>query len=81
MRRTAKVKIIRARGLARKATVAVVASARRTFPVWIDASERGVAFPATGVTPRVRDGLVLRMVGQKTKTVVARNSSDGPGAR
>ena len=81
MRRTTKVKITRARGLARKATVAVGGSARRAFPAWIDASDRGVAFPATGVTKRVRDGLVLRMVGQKKKTVVARNSSDGPGAR
>ena len=81
MRRATKIKITRARGLARKAAVAMAAPARRAFPPWIDAGERGVALAATGVTPRVRDGLVLRMVGQKSKTAVARNSSDGPGAR
>ena len=81
MRPTAKVKITSSRMLARKASVVAVSSTRRTFSAWIDASDRGVAFSATGVTKRVRDGLVLRMVGQKKKTVVAKKSSDGSGAR
>lgn len=32
----------------------------RTFPAWIDATERGVA--PSFVIPRVRDNLVLRLV-------------------
>ena len=81
MRRAPKVKIVTARVLARKAKVSALHATRRTFPAWIDASERGVAFSATGVTKRVRDGLVLRIVGQKKKTVAAKKSSDGSGAR
>ena len=81
MRRAVKVKIANARVLPRKAKVATVPSVRRTFPAWVDVDERGVAFPAASVTKRVRDGLVLRIVGQKKKTVAARKSSDGPAAR
>lgn len=81
MRRALKVKLASPGVLVRKAHAAVPASSRRTFPAWIDASERGVAFPASGVSKRVRDGLVLRVVGRRKSTVVARKSSDGPGAR
>lgn len=81
MRRTAKVKIAVARMLPRKAAMSATAASRRTFPAWIDANERGVAFCATAVTPRVRDALVLRAVGRRKQPVVARKSSDGPGAK
>lgn len=81
MRRVLKVKLVSSGVLVRKAHTPAHSSSRRTFPAWIDASERGVAFPASGVTKRVRDGLVLRLVGRKETTVVARNSSDGSGAR
>jgi hypothetical protein len=82
MRRTIKVKIAVARvPMCKAATAAaVIASPRRTFPSWIDANERGVSFAAVTVTPRVRDGLVLRLVG-KQKSVRMRTSSDGSGAR
>jgi hypothetical protein len=40
-------------------TAATIA-ASRTFPAWIDATEYGV--PPSTVIPRVRDGLVLRLV-------------------
>jgi hypothetical protein len=69
MRRIAKTKVAAAKPL------------RRAFPAWIDASERSVAFSATGVTPRVRDGLVLRLVARNKKLVATRRTSDGPGAR
>jgi hypothetical protein len=81
MRRIAKTKIGAARVLPRKAKVVAAASARRAFPAWIDASDRGVAFSAVGVTPRVRDGLVLRLVARKKKIVATRRTPDGPGAR
>ncbi len=82
MRRASKVKIAATQVLPRKpAAVPTVTTGRRTFPAWIDASERGVAFFASGVTKRVRDALVLRLVGRNKKTVVARRSSDGAGAR
>ena len=74
MRRAAKVKVAAARIPLRKP------AARRAFPAWIDATERGVAFSAVGVTPRVRDGLVLRVVSKKL-SARTRSSSDGPGAR
>ena len=76
MRRAAKVKVAVARIPLRKS-----AAARRGFPAWIDAGEHGVAFPAKQtVMPRVRDGLVLRLVGKKNP-VHPRSSSHGPGAR
>lgn len=80
MRRIVKTKIAAARVLPRKAKV-TAAQARRAFPAWIDASERSVAFSATGVMPRVRDGLVLRLVAQKKKIGTSRRSSDAHGAR
>ena len=47
---------------------------------WIDAGERGVAFAAKkAVRPRVRDGLVLRVVS-KPQPARTRSSPDGPGA-
>jgi hypothetical protein len=84
MHRSTKIKVAVARTPLRKAAApisAVVTSMpRRAFPAWIDASERSVASPAISVTPRVRDGLVLRVVA-KTKPAHARNLSHGSGAR
>jgi len=78
MRRAAKVKIVASRIPVRKSAAA---AGRRSFPAWIDAGEHGVAFPAKQtVMPRVRDSLVLRLVGKK-KPAQPRNSSNGPGAR
>ena len=64
MRRTTKVTAVR--GPRRKAAVRVAlpATVRGVYPAWIDAGESGVAFSAAVVTPRVRDGLVLRVVGK-----------------
>lgn len=64
MRRTTKVTAVR--GPLRKAAVPVAlpAAVRCAYPAWIDAGERGVAFSAVAVMPRVRDGLVLRVVGR-----------------
>lgn len=82
MRRSTKAKVAVARVPLRKAAAVpaiLVAVPRRVYPAWIDAGESGVAFSATTVTSRVRDGLVLRVVGQK-KSVHVRNLSRGPGA-
>jgi hypothetical protein len=78
MHHAAKIKIAAAPIPLRKS--ATKSAARRVFPAWIDAGERGVAFSAAAVTPRVRDALVLRTVS-KRKRLPGRNSSDGPGAR
>jgi len=51
---------------------------RRAFPAWIDAGS-GPAFVAI-VTPRVRDGLVLRLVTQ-AKSGHGRNASDASRTR
>jgi hypothetical protein len=75
MRRAAKVKVAAVRIPLRKS------AARHAFPAWIDATERGVGFAAKKtVMPRVRDGLVLRVVSKKL-SARTRSSSDGPGAR
>ncbi len=83
MRRTpTKIKVAIARVPLRKAALvpAVVAPAsRRSFPAWIDADDQAVAFPATAVTSRVRDGLVLRVVTRAKP--VTKKVSHGPGAR
>lgn len=83
MRPTVKIKVAVARLPLRKATLALVApvvAPRRAFPAWIDASERGMAVSPTSVTPRVRDGLVLRVVRQ-SKPAHVRTPSHGSGAR
>ena len=83
MRRSAKIKVAVARVLVRKpaaASVIAPTAPRRVFPAWIDAGERGVSAAPTIVTPRVRDGLVLRVVGQN-KPAYLRNLSHGSGAR
>ena len=81
MRRLAKVKTVAVRVPLRKAALSASAASRRGFPAWIDAGERGVAFnAATAVTTRVRDGLVLRVVGKK-KSAGSKRSSDAHGAR
>lgn len=59
-----KTKTLATRVVLRKAATSATAAARRPFPAWIDAGERGVAFSAAVVSPRVRDGLVLRTVAQ-----------------
>src|SRR5262249_13723119 len=80
MRRTSKVKVSAARIPLRK-SAATAATARRDFPAWIDAGERGVSFSAAHVVmPRVRDGLVLGVVSKK-KRPAERNPSHGSGAR
>ena len=80
MRRSPKVKITAARIPLRK-SAAVVGAVRREFPAWIDAGERGVAFSAAKtVMPRVRDGLVLRVVS-KGKRPAAGKPTHGAGAR
>jgi hypothetical protein len=81
MSRAPKVKIAVARPLLRKSARAAAGSIRRAFPAWIDASERGVAFSAAAVVPRVRDGLVLRMVGRTKQPAVAKRNAHGPSAR
>lgn len=79
MRRNVKVKTVSPHVPLRKAALSATAASRRTFPAWIDASD-GPAFPATAVTPRVRDALVLRTVTRK-KSAKPRTPSHGPGAR
>lgn len=80
MRRSNKVKIVPARVPQRKAALSASAASRRGFPAWIDAGERGVAFSARAVMPRVRDGLVLRIV-RKKKSDRPGSLSDARGAR
>lgn len=82
MRRTVKVKAkaTASRILLRKAALTASTASRRPFPAWIAADEGGVAFPATVVTSRVRDALVLRTVGKK-KSANAKSSPNGHGAR
>lgn len=81
MRRSVKIRALSTRVPLRKTGKGPSASARRAFPAWIDADEGDVAFPAkAGVTPRVRDALVLRTVSKK-KSSSAKGSSDASGAR
>ena len=75
-----KVKALVTRVPVRKAATSSSSAARRSFPAWIDASERGVTFSAAAVTSRVRDGLVLRVVAKK-KSAQPKKASDGHGAR
>lgn len=83
MRHSTKIKVAVARVPLRKSVAVAPLTAaplRRAFPAWIDSDERTTTFAAKVVSPRVRDGLVLRVVGQK-KSAHARNPSHGPGAR
>ena len=73
-----KIKTLTTRVTLRKSATTASAAARRPFPAWIDADERGVVFSA--VSPRIRDGLVLRTVAKK-KSAKAKVSPDGPGTR
>jgi hypothetical protein len=61
-----------------KSPLAPAAAPRRAFPAWIDSSA-GSSFAAL-VTPRVRDGLILRLVAQ-AKTGAGRTASDACRAR
>lgn len=81
MRRIPKVKALSTRVPLRKAAMSAAALSRRPFPAWIAADEGGVAFPAkSAVMPRVRDGLVLRVVSRK-KHLSPRATSDAHGGR
>ena len=64
MRRTIRVKALSTRVPLRKAATSANAAARRPFPAWIDANDADVV-PLKTVMPRVRAGLVLRVVGKK----------------
>ena len=84
--RRAKAKTLATRVPVRKSALSASAASRRPFPAWIVADESGVAFTArAAVTPRVRDGLVLRHVALKkpaaVKPVATKGSSDAHGAR
>jgi hypothetical protein len=57
---------------------APAAAPRRAFPAWIDANA-GASFAAL-VTPRVRDGLILRLVAP-VKPGHGRSAPDAPRAR
>jgi hypothetical protein len=83
MRPSNKVKVVVAQLPLRKSAVVPVLAAissRRPGPTWISARECAVVFPGTTVTSRVRDGLVLRVVG-KRKSPLVRTLSHGSGAR
>jgi hypothetical protein len=81
MRRIPKVKALSTRVPLRKAAMSAAALSRRPFPAWIAADEGGVAFSAKpAVSPRVRDGLVLRLVSKK-KHFPARSLPDAHGGR
>lgn len=81
MSRVPKIKVVAARMLAPKASRMTGTSVRRTFPAWIDASDRGVSFHATAVVPRVRDGLVLRLVGRAKDAAASRRDAHVTGGR
>lgn len=79
MRRTAKIKSVSRIPLRKTATTASAAS-RRSFPAWIDDSETTATFSATRTAvPRVRDGLVLRIVSKRK--LVERRVSHATGSR
>ena len=83
MRPSNKVKVVITQlPLRKSAAVPVLASisSRRSGPTWIAAGECGLVMSATSVTSRVRDGLVLRVVGKRKSTLV-RTLSHGSGAR
>jgi hypothetical protein len=61
-----------------KGPLTSAAALRQTFPAWID-SGRGPSFAAL-VTPRVRDGLILRLVAP-AKPGPGRTAPDVPRAR
>jgi hypothetical protein len=68
MRRSAKIKATLTPIALRKTALSASPAARRPFPAWIVADESGIAFPArVGVSPRVRDGLVLRTLSKRKK--------------
>ena len=80
MRRIVKTKRVYPRVVLKNAALAASSASRRSFPAWIDANERTVAFPAITVTARVRDALVLRKVAVK-KSAKGKGSSHAHGDR
>ena len=86
MRRAVKVKALATRVPLRKAALSASPASRRPFPAWITDEDNDVAFPAkAAVSPRVRDGLVLRRVANKkaasSRGNAAKGSVDGSRAR
>ena len=79
MRRTVKVKALSTRVPLRKAAMTASAASRRPFPAWI-VDDAGVAFSARTVTPRLRQGLVLRVVAKK-KNAGAKHLPDARGVQ
>jgi len=77
MKNSAKAKVSAVRTSLRQ--VAAAFALRPAYPAWIDA-DSGLAFPATTVTPRVRDSLILRLV-QPKKSLTPRQASYAHGAR
>jgi hypothetical protein len=80
MRRVVKVKALATGVPLRRAAVSSSAASRRNFPAWIAAEDSGSSFSARAAIPRVRDGLVLRAVGNK-KSANPKGPSHGSGAR
>ena len=81
MRRAVKVKALATQVPLRKAAMSASAAARRPFPAWIEADEGAVAFTArAAATPRVRAGLVLRVVS-KNKSSKTKGAGDDNGTR
>lgn len=81
MRRAVKIKALATHVPLRKAALSASPASRRPFPAWIAADESGVAFPVRVlVTPRVRDGLVLRRV-TRNKASSVKGSIDARGAK
>ena len=80
MRPAPKVKALATRVPLRKAAMTDSTASRRPFPAWIVADDCGVVFSAKIVTPRVRDGLLLRAV-KKRAAGTAKPSSDVRGTR
>jgi len=81
LRRAVKVKALATRVPLRKAALSASPAARRPFPAWIDAAETVVTFPVKTATPRVRDGLVLRIVSKKKKPSKTPSPTDADRAR
>lgn len=83
MRRSTPFKIALAPKPVRKATTVtsiIAPSAVRVVPRLTENRARPATLSATPVTSRVRDGLVLRVVGLK-KSAHVRNLAHGTGAR
>jgi hypothetical protein len=79
MNRAVKVKALATWVPLRKAAMTASAASRRPFPAWLEGDDDVVAFPAKA-TPRIRAGLVLRVVS-KNKLSSAKGSRHGDRTR